>query len=269
MIGTTVIIGLDSAWADKASGAVCALVVDADGTGGFKPSEVVSFDQALAFIEAESSLCNTCLIAVDQPTIVPNETGCRPVDRVAASVISFIGGGVQPANRSRRGIFDDDAPFWRFKTRLGAKEDPEPSRIAESGRFIMEVYPALALVTFNNTFFGRLRGPKYNPANKRKFRLEDWIAVVETVRRYAQHAGITGIQEWANEILRIPSPRKCDQDRLDAVICALVGYQWRTAPRDKSLMIGDLASGYMIAPSCSGTRERLKKAATNHGVRCI
>ena len=103
-------------------GAVCALVMDADGTVGFKPSEVVSFDQALAFIEAESSLCNTCLIAVDQPTIVPNETGCRPVDRVAASVISFIGGGVQPANRSRRGIFDDDAPFWRFKARLGAKE---------------------------------------------------------------------------------------------------------------------------------------------------
>ena len=122
MSGTTVIIGLDSAWADKASGAVCALVMDADGTVGFKPSEVVSFDQALAFIEAESSLCNTCLIAVDQPTIVPNETGCRPVDRVAASVISFIGGGVQPANRSRRGIFDDDAPFWRFKARLGAKE---------------------------------------------------------------------------------------------------------------------------------------------------
>ena len=178
MSGTTVIIGLDSAWADKASGAVCALVMDADGTVGFKPSEVVSFDQALAFIEAESSPCNTCLIAVDQPTIVPNETGCRPVDRVAASVISFIGGGVQPANRSRRGIFDDDAPFWRFKARLGAKEIL--SQAASPKAFIMEVYLALALVTFNNTFFGRLRGPKYNPANKRKFRLEDWIAVVET-----------------------------------------------------------------------------------------
>jgi hypothetical protein len=118
--------------------------------------------------------------------------------------------------------------------RAWAKEDPEQSRIAEGGRFIMEVYPALALVTFNHTFFGRLKGPKYNPANKRKFRLEDWIAVVETVRRYAQHAGIVAIKEWANEILRIASPRKRDQDRLDAVICALVGYQWRTGPRDKS-----------------------------------
>jgi predicted RNase H-like nuclease len=92
--------------------------------------------------------------------------------------------------------------------RAWVKEDPEQSRIAEGGRFIMDVYPALALVTFNHTFFGRRKGPKYNPANKRKVRLEDWTAVVETVRQYAQHAGIVAIKEWANEILRIASPRK-------------------------------------------------------------
>jgi predicted RNase H-like nuclease len=68
--------------------------MDSNGTVGFKPSEVVSFDEALAFIEAECRPGNTCLVAVDQPTIVPNRTGCRPVDRVAASVISFIGGAV-------------------------------------------------------------------------------------------------------------------------------------------------------------------------------
>jgi len=207
MDGATAIVGFDSAWADKAPGAICALVVDAEGAVGFKPPELASFDQALGFVETESLMCDACLIAVDQPTIVPNTMGCRPVDRVTGSLISFIGGGVQTANRSKQGLFDDNAPFWRFKACLGATEDPERSRTAITGRFIIEAFPALALSIFNSAFFGRLRAPKYNPANKRKFRSEDWIDVVETVRRYAQLAGIKGIEKWANEILQIPSLR--------------------------------------------------------------
>jgi predicted RNase H-like nuclease len=265
---TTAIIGFDSAWADNAPGAICALVVSPGGIVDFKPPKLVHFDEALAFIEKEGGRYDLCLIAVDQPTIVPNMIGCRPVDRVAASVISFIGGGVQPANRSRQGLFDDDAPFWRFKSRVNAKEDPEQSRSAESGRFIIEVFPALALATFNVAFFGRLRGPKYNPANKRKFRPDDWIAVVATVGRHAQLAGIIEIEAWAKETKSISSFRKADQDRLDAVLCALVGYQWRMKTRENSIMVGDLTSGYMIAPTNLATRERLQKAAAKHNVAC-
>jgi predicted RNase H-like nuclease len=33
----------------------------------------------------------------------------RPVDKVAASLISGPGGGVQPSNRSKKGMFDDAA----------------------------------------------------------------------------------------------------------------------------------------------------------------
>ena len=110
-----------------------------------------------------------------------------------------------------------------------AREDPEQSRSARSGRYIIEVFPALALA-FNSAFFGRLRGPKYNPVNKRKFRTDDWIAVVETVGRHAQLAGIIGIEAWAKETKSISSFRKADQDRLDAVLCALVGYQWLRSP---------------------------------------
>ena len=207
MNNTTAIIGFDSAWADNAPGAICALVASSAGVVDFKPPELVHFDEALAFIEKEGGLYDLCLIAVDQPTIVPNMIGCRPVDRVAASVISFIGGGVQPANRSRQGLFDDDAPFWRFKSRVNAREDPEQSRSAVSGRFIIEVFPALALATFNSDFFGRLTGPKYNPANKRKFRPDDWIAVVETVGRHAQLDGIIGIEAWAKEFAPQGRPR--------------------------------------------------------------
>jgi predicted RNase H-like nuclease len=187
---------------------------------------------------------------------------------VAGSVICYMGGGVQPANRAKRGLFDDDAPVWRFKAKLGAKEDPELSRITEGGLFIMEVFPALALATFNHAFFRRLKGPRYNPASKGKFRSEDWLAVIETVRKYAQIAKLDAIEAWAEELSRIHPPCKADQDRLDSVLCALVGYHWQTTPRENSIMIGDLTCGYMIAPVDSGTRQRLEKSAARHGVPC-
>jgi predicted RNase H-like nuclease len=270
MIGTTCIVGFDSAWTNKAPGAVCSITIAKDGALSFKQPRSVSFDEALAFINAERSTCDTCLVALDQPTIVRNATGSRPVDRVAASLISFIGGGVQPANRSKKGMFGCGAPIWRFLDGLRATQDPELSRTAESDLFIIEVFPALALPAFDVKFYGRFKAPKYNPANRGKFRQRDWLDVIDTVARYARAVPIEGIEVWTREIKRetteVRSPCKADQDRLDAVLYGLVGYHWRAKPRQDSIMIGDLTCGYMIAPTDADTGGRLKAAAAKRGV---
>jgi hypothetical protein len=73
------------------------------------------------------------VVALDQPTIVPNVSGSRPVDKVAGSLVSWIGGGVQPANRSKAGMFDDAAPIWRFLEHLSAIENPPAARDAIAG----------------------------------------------------------------------------------------------------------------------------------------
>jgi predicted RNase H-like nuclease len=80
---------------------------------------------------------------------------------------------------------------------------------------------------------------------------------------------IEGIQDWTLEIKRETTdrpPRKGDQDRLDAVLCALIGYHWRAKPRQDSIMIGDLSSGYMIAPADANTTSCLAAAAVKRGV---
>jgi predicted RNase H-like nuclease len=249
-MGTTCIIGFDSAWTDniRARGAVCALVMDVGEAVRFKPPCQASFKEALEFIQGERRMCDYCLVAIDQPTIVPNTTGSRPVDRVAGSLIGFIGGGVQPANRSRVGMFDEGAPIRSFKRELDATEDPEVGRTAQHGIFIIEVFPALALPVFEVAFNAYRQGPKYNPARK-TFRSHDWDAVIETVARYARSARIEGVEAWTRELSARRPPRKADQDQLDAVLCALIGYQWRAKPRTESIMIGDLISGYMISPA--------------------
>lgn len=86
------------------------------------------------------------------------------MDRLAASVVSHVGGGVQPANRGKTGMFCDLAPVWVFLADLDAVEDPFQARTAVEGLFLIEIFPALALPSLDQCFAGRLAAPKYNPA---------------------------------------------------------------------------------------------------------
>jgi predicted RNase H-like nuclease len=104
-----------------------------------EPPQLVGFGKALEFIRSVHRDDQPTLVAIDQPTIVLNTSGMRPVDKVAASVVSWIGGGVQPANRAKIGMFSDNPPIWRFLQCLHAAENPELAREAKTGLFLMEV----------------------------------------------------------------------------------------------------------------------------------
>ncbi|WP_319518996.1 DUF429 domain-containing protein [uncultured Martelella sp.] len=257
------VVGFDSAWTDnpKKPGAVCVIRIENDGCRLVHEPELSSFAQAEAIIRNEQKASSKCVVALDQPTIVPNLTGSRPVDKVAGSLISWAGGGVQPASRAKKGMFNDAAPIWRFKSVLGASDEPEEARVAEGGLFLVEVFPALALVLLEPSFHQRLAAPKYNPTSRKKFRPADWRKVAHCAEVMAEQYGLTEAAEWCLRSAAMASPRKADQDRLDAMLCALIGLHWLLEPRERSLMIGDLETGYMIAPAPYGVSERLVSAA--------
>jgi predicted RNase H-like nuclease len=118
-----------------------------------------------------------------------------------------------------------------------AIEDPEAARAASDGLYIMEVFPALALAGLNSAFCDRLKGPRYNPERRKTFTLAHWHDVIETIRRFGTLAAIELIEDWCDTTLSVLSPRKADQDKLDAMICALIGLHWLTAPREQSVMM--------------------------------
>ncbi len=131
-------IGFDSAWTDNpnAPGAICAVGIENGQPVRFHAPQLVSFDQALTFIQKARSENGATLIALDQPTVVRNLTKMRPVERVAASLVSWLGGGVQPSNRGRRGMFCDASPIWRFLTALGAEERVRSRLVQQPTAFI-------------------------------------------------------------------------------------------------------------------------------------
>jgi predicted RNase H-like nuclease len=157
-------------------------------------------------------------------------------------------------------MFDDDAPIWRFIEGLGAIQDPEHARLATSGRYLIEVFPALAVLALETAFFGRLLGPRYNPERRKTFRLDHWRTVLGAVATEARRLGCEAAADWL-PCLDVNPVSKADQDRLDALICLLVGLRWRLDPRDRSIMLGCLNNGYMVAPVVSLMHERLSDAA--------
>jgi predicted RNase H-like nuclease len=147
---------------------------------------------------------------------------------------------------------------------LGAVQDPNSARIAGTGLYLMEVFPALALASLG--FFGPKAAPHYNPGRKKTFRIHDWERVGAVAAKRADDLGCEKLAEWCRCARAIHEPRKADQDKLDAALCALIALRWRTQSRDESVMLGDLSSGYMVTPATAAVRERLSSAATKCGV---
>ena len=111
------------------------------------------------------------LVVIDQPIIVPNASGTRPVDSVAKSFMGQLGSAAQHANRSesriKASMFGDEAPIWKFIGKivpsefLGRTTGPVENRAfvnfsaakAATGQTRMiEVYPAMALPALESGF---------------------------------------------------------------------------------------------------------------------
>ena len=90
---STIIFGFDSAWTDspKAPGAICAIAFDALGQVEFHKPRLASFAEAFKFIEELRRNFTISIVALDQPTVVPNTTGKADQDRMDASICALIG----------------------------------------------------------------------------------------------------------------------------------------------------------------------------------
>lgn len=262
-------IGFDSAWMDnpRKPGAICAILNRSGQAPIFHAPRLATFADALAFIRELQTKVEFTLIAIDQPTIVKNMTSLRPVERVAASLISWLGGGVQPSNRSKVGMFCDKAPIWSFLDSLGAIQDPEAAREATDGLYLMEVFPAIAMPSLSGEFFGRLAAPRYNPERKKTFRLADWIKVTTALAAQFETLSCNEAAQWMREAATIPQIKKADQDRLDAMACLWIALHWRLQERGASLVIGDTENGYMVLPATNDVKTRLVAAAERTGLR--
>lgn len=254
----TLLVGFDSAWTRTNSGALVGALLLDDGTfHDLGPPRVVDYPQAQAAIlkwQAERVPMST-IILLDQPTIVENPTGQRIVENIVGSTVSRRSGGMQPANTSRKEMFGRDAPIWPFLMRFGGPANPlEPV----GDTHVIETYPVLTLIALLWTLpdirpEGRL--PKYNPERRKTFSISDWERVCGLASSSFRERGLMEIVRWVDDAARKTSPRKTDQDGLDACLCLLVALF--LVERKDCLMVGDGQTGYIVVPDGAELRAEL------------
>jgi predicted RNase H-like nuclease len=200
---------------------------------------------------------------LDQPTIVTNTSGQRHVEKIVCPSIGVRYGGMQPANTARIDMFGSAAPIWSFMARFGGAADP----LGPSQQIcVFETYPVLAMIALGWTLpdsreKGRL--PKYNPTRKKTFSLPDWQHVCVQAREAFHHRGLVEIAEWTDRNRNL-SPRKQDQDCLDACICLLVGLH--LVEQKECMMVGDQTSGYIVVPHSDMLREEIEQRCLQTGL---
>jgi len=245
---TTLLIGFDSAWTPTNAGALVGVLRARDGSyQELGLPLVASFEQAEAAIlgwQRQHDPQST-IVLIDQPTIVKNSAGQRPVENLVASPVSLRYGGVQPAHTGRAEMFGSSAPVWRFLTRFGGAADPLSMQV---GTQVFETYPVLAMIALAWTLSDpRLTGrlPKYNPERK-TFLNSDWRHVCTLLGAALRERHLNILVDWVEVAAHSTRQRKSDQDGLDACLCLLVA-MFLIEQKD-CLMVGNLETGYMVVP---------------------
>ena len=259
-------IGFDSAWGDKKPGSITWASFSNQKLERCCLPKPAKFNEAINVYNELRTCHDFLLIGIDQPTIVKNSSGSRPVEKVVSSLIG-IGGlksGVQPANRKKK-VFEPNSPIWRFLNEVDARQNPMTARASQEGAYLIEVYPVLALAASEPEIMERKQAPRYNPT-KSNFRVDDWKLVAQAVARQTDNFSLPALSKWARSAADTRWHSKGEQDMLDAVICLIVALQWRRAEREGVAMIGDLDSGYMITPVSKSTKAVLQNSARKQGV---
>lgn len=252
------LIGFDSAWSAANRGALVAAVVTGQRCVALAAPQLANFQQALQLIQQwQAQWQPKCTwVGIDQPVIVPNEFGQRPVEHVLCALISRRRGGIQPAYRAKANLFGDAAPIWQFLAGFsGAPTQLKPAQATQ----VFEVYPTLLLLHLgwlSEDHQGRPVLPKYNPANARKFQHADWVRVCQALALWLQPLG-EGVSVWVahlTDLAQLDSPRKADQDQLDALLC-WVSVWYRL--RGEAWQLGNAESGFLLSPCQHDLRAEL------------
>lgn len=248
-----VFTGFDSAWGRTQNGSVCDLLLV--GNSLELPSEPKQVDWESALKRARQRLdVDLQVWAIDQPLLVSNIGGCRPVERdLARALMADFGCGAHSSNRTMA-AFADDAPIWSLLRALeleGYLHRPMAVPDAKRSRFYFECYPHPAVIGLFD--LERILNYKVHRKN-----LADWLLLIRLLRSLASAAlPIRNIEKFVPENL---PQNKRNEDNLDALISAYTAAYWWRFGVQRSTMIGDLSTGYIVTPHSLRTLERLKAA---------
>ncbi|NYG54996.1 DUF429 domain-containing protein [Nocardioides perillae] len=237
-------VGIDLAWGERAPSGLA--VLDEHGRL-LHVSAATTDDTVVAALEPFTR--GDCLVAVDAPLIVVNETGNRPCEAELNRDFRAYEAGAHPANRGKP-EFRETPRGARLAARLGLDIDP----VSASGRRAIEVYPHPATVAL----FDLPRTLKYKAKPGRALadlraellRLVELLESLETAATplHLRHAGPWHALRDEVATAATKAALRRTEDQVDAVVCAYVALFATRRPLETTIY-GDGATGYIVTPT--------------------
>lgn len=233
-------VGLDLAWGEKNHTGVA--VVDSDGRllhVGSAHDDASIEDAVAPYVSGD------CLVAIDAPLIVNNQTGYRPCESMLNHDFRRFEAGARPAFAEKPEF--NDPRGARIATALTLDMDPASS----ATRRAIEVYPHPATIAL----FGLEKTLKYKKGafEVRQRDLLQLMTLIEGLDKASPRLRVNHNVSWVELRKRIaaatrPAQLDRDEDPVDAVVCAYVALYWYHRPEDVTVY-GDFATGYIVTPT--------------------
>ncbi|BAU11574.1 hypothetical protein LEP3755_20730 [Leptolyngbya sp. NIES-3755] len=232
-------LGIDLGWSSNPSG-LCCLELDHGVLTLRDLRRESSIDEVLSWVDRYAP--DSAIVAVDAPTIIPNQTGMRLPDRLAHKHFGRYHAGCYPANLGLP--FADRTVGLGLNLEARGFEHAPTIEAQHPGRYQIEVFPHPAMVHL----FGLNQILKYKKGTiaQRKPELEKLRQfILERLPQIEPRLKLETLPEIPNKGVDL----KAVEDQLDSLICAYVAAYWWYWGAEKNLVLGDRASGYIVVPS--------------------
>lgn len=236
-------MGIDLGWQTGGSG-ICLLECRASELRLLSFEHCGSKDAVLASLDRLIPASAPALIAVDAPTLIPNERGMRECDRLAHRYFGKYDAGCYPANRDRpfaQGLIEFGLALEKRGFQHAAYLTPQ-----QEGRFQIELFPHPATIHL-------FRLPKI--LKYKKGRLADRRAALTKLRSLQLTTFPTLTPALPLEEADLPllpvggKALKAAEDQLDSLTCAYAGAHWWWWGLNRNWVLGDAEGGYIVVPA--------------------
>ncbi|MCJ8283761.1 MAG: DUF429 domain-containing protein [Rivularia sp. ALOHA_DT_140] len=245
-------LGIDLGWQSQPSGLCCLELID-------EKLELQDLDRKdeiadiLVWVDNCVKPDENAIIAVDAPTLIPNATGSRLPDKLTHKHFGKYHAGCYPANLGL--AFAQRTVNFGLELESRGYIHAPTIEAKKPGRYQIEVFPHPAIVQL----FGLQKILKY-----KKGKIGD------------RHLELIKFYNYITEVLPTLEPSfnpdmnsnflkfkfltstctgkilKAAEDKLDSLICAYVGAYWWYWGKERSLVLGDETTGYIVIPNRLG-----------------
>jgi predicted RNase H-like nuclease len=232
-------LGIDFGWSTGPSG-LAALEWDGAQLTLLEMVCHQPFDDILAWVDRVAGN-GPALVAVDAPTIIPNETGMRLPDKLTHRYFGKYHAGCYPANVQR--------PFAERTMALGKALEARKFKHADAiepllpGRYQIECFPHPAMVHLFD--LSRILKYKKGRLAERRLELEYYRKLIlKELPLLTPRLSLSSLPSIPEKGIEM----KALEDQLDGLICAYIGAYWWYWGVARNQVLGNREEGYIVVP---------------------